>query len=200
MNFYCEKLFVVKHKSKYSCESVICFNLGPDIINEICIFAYYFNKANITPMVLDRGNEIILGNWPDDKHIICNVNYDIPVKIPSLPYVLVNRRVLQNCGIETENNFLLESLAACHDVESKLIMYFTVNTAFVNYLDSLDNLFNSLKFPIFLNRKMYKQTLTISLKTFDFDSELLKAPMTLFTSLGIKRKFYIGKKGILIMI
>ena len=75
-------------------------------------------------MVLDGGNEIILANWPDDKHIICNVNNNIPGKIPSHPYVLVNRSVLCNCGIEAENNFLLESLAACHDVESKLIMYF----------------------------------------------------------------------------
>ena len=30
--FHCEELFVVKHKSKYSCESAIYFGLGPDII------------------------------------------------------------------------------------------------------------------------------------------------------------------------
>ena len=44
-----------------------------------------------------------------------------------------------------ENNFLLESLAACHDADSKLLMYIRVNTAFVNYLDSLDNLTASFK-------------------------------------------------------
>ena len=99
-------------------------------------------------MVLNGDNQIILANWLDDKHIICNVNIDIPVKIPSHPYVLVNRSILCNFGIEVENNFLLESLAACHDVDSKLIMYFTVNTALVNYLDSLDNLMDSLKFPL----------------------------------------------------
>ena len=120
-----------------------------------------------------------MANWPDDKHTISNVNNDIPVKIPSHPYVLINRSVLCNCRIEAENHFLLESLAACHDVESKLVMYFTVNTAFVNYLDSLDNLTNSLKFPILLNRSTYKETLPISLKLFDFNSELLKAPKTL---------------------
>ena len=70
---------MVKYKSKYSCGSVIYFNLGPDIINKNCKFAFYFNKTDITPMVLDRGNEIILANWLDDKHIICNVNNDIPV-------------------------------------------------------------------------------------------------------------------------
>ena len=80
--FYYEELFVVKHKSKCSCKSVIYFNLGPDIIKENCIFAYYFNKTDVTPMGLDGGNKFVLANWPDDKHIICNVNNDIPVEIP----------------------------------------------------------------------------------------------------------------------
>ena len=64
------------------------------------------------------------------------------------PYVLVNRNVLCNSGIEVENNFLLESLAACHNAESELVMYFMVNTAFVNYLD---NLTETLEFPLLLN-------------------------------------------------
>ena len=37
--------------------------------------------------------------------------------------------------MEVENHFLLESLAACHDAESKLVMYITVNTAFVNFVE-----------------------------------------------------------------
>ena len=110
-------------------------------------------------MVLEGGTKIILANWPDNKYIICNINNNIPVKIPSHLYVLVNRSILCTCGTEAENNFLLESLATCHDVESKLVMYFMVNTDFVNYLDSLDNLTDSLKFPILLNRTTYKQTL-----------------------------------------
>ena len=81
------------------------FNLGPEIIKETCNFTYYFNKTDITPTVLDGSNEIILANLPDDKHIICNINNDIPVKIPSHPYVLVNRSALCNCGIEVEKPF-----------------------------------------------------------------------------------------------
>ena len=60
------------------------------------------------------------------------------------PYVLVNRSVLCNCGIEVENHFLLKFLAACQDTNSKLTMYFTVNTAFFNYLDKFPNLTESL--------------------------------------------------------
>ena len=66
--FYCEELFVVKHKSKYSCKSAIYFDLHPDIIKETCKFDLYYNKTGITPTVLDGGNEIILANWPNDKH------------------------------------------------------------------------------------------------------------------------------------
>ena len=58
--FYCEEFFVVKHKTSYSCESVICFDLGTDIIKENCNFRFYYNKTDITPTVLDDGNEISL--------------------------------------------------------------------------------------------------------------------------------------------
>ena len=77
---------------------------------------------------------------------MCNINNDIPIKIPSHPNVLVNRSILCNCGIEAENHFLLKSLAACQDTNSKLTIYFTVNTAFVNYLDKFPNLTESLEF------------------------------------------------------
>ena len=109
--FYCEELFIDKHKSSYSCESAIYFNLTTDIIRKNCNFDFYFNKTDITPTVLDEGDEIILANWPNDEHIICNINNDIPVKIPSHPYVLVNRSILCNCGIEADSHHLLKSLS-----------------------------------------------------------------------------------------
>ena len=149
MNFTGEELFVVKHKSKYSCESMIYFKLNCISIKENCRFKFHYNKTDITPTVLDGGNEIILANWPNDKHIIYNINNDIPIKIPSHPYVLVNRSVLCNCGIQAENHFLLELLAACHGINSKLVMNFTVNTAFINYLDQFPNLTESLEFLIY---------------------------------------------------
>ena len=142
--FYCEELFNVKYKSSYSCESAIYFNLTTDIIRTNCNFDFYYNKTDVTPTVLDGGNEIILANWPNDKHIICNINNDFPVKIPSHPYVLVNRSILCNCGKEADNQHLLQSLAACDKKLMKLTMYFTINLAFTNYLDLLPNLMERL--------------------------------------------------------
>ena len=80
---------------------------------------------------------------------------------------------MHNYGIEAENNFLLESLAACHRADSKLVLYFTVNTAFVNYLGTLDNLTDSLEAPILQDRTTYEQPFSSYPA---FDSKLLTAP------------------------
>ena len=166
----------MKHKSRYSCESAIYFHMNTDTINENCNFKFYYNKTDISPTVLDGGNEIILANWPNNKHIICNINNDIPVRIPRHPYVLANRSVLCNHGIKADNHYLLESLAACDNANSKLTMYLTVNTAFVNYLDMFLNLMESLEFPIIKNRTTFEQMLPISLNISKFDKIFLTAP------------------------
>ena len=175
--FYCKELFIVKHKSSYSCESAIYFNLTTDIIENNCNFDFYFNKIDVTPTVLDGGDEIVLANWPNDKHIICNVNNDIQSKIPSHPYFLVNRSVLCNCGIEADNHHLLESIAACDNKISNLVMYFTINMAFTNYLDMLPNLTKPL--TLIKDRTKYEQPLPINLSIPDFDSSLKHAPSSL---------------------
>ena len=113
------------------------FNLNNEI-KQICNFDYYFNKTDITPLVLDGGQQIIPANWPSYKRIICTYNNNIPVNIPSHPYLLLDRNILCNCDIEAEDNFLLESLATCGERNNqKLEMYFTVNLAFLDHLDEL---------------------------------------------------------------
>ena len=153
--------------------------MDTDIIKENCNFRFYYNKTDITPTVLDGGNKIILGNWPNNKHIICTITNDIPVRIPSHPYVLVNRSVLCSCGIEVDNHYLLESLAAYDNKNSKLTMYFTINTSFANYLDLFPNLTESMQFPLFKNRTTYKQTLPNNLNITGFDKTLLNAATNL---------------------
>ena len=104
------------------------------ILRKIVIFYYYHNITNITPSVLAGGKQIILANWPNYKRIICTYNNNIPINIPSHPYILLDRNILCNCDIEAESNFLLESLATCEEHEKpNLEMYFTVNLAFVDY-------------------------------------------------------------------
>ena len=96
------------------------------------------------------------------------------MKIPSHPYVLVNRSILCNCGIEADNHYLLESIAACDNRDSKLIMYFTIKIACANYLDMFSNLTTS--FQVIKDRTTYKQPLPINLSMPDFERSLLHAP------------------------
>ena len=87
--------------------------------------------------------------------------------------------MLCNCGIKAENHFLLESLAACHGSNSKLVLYFIVNTTLVNYLDQFTNLTKSLEIAIIKSKIPFEQTLPISLNVSKFDSDLLTAPRNL---------------------
>ena len=149
-----------------------------DIIKQNCDFIFYYNKSDITPTVLDGGNEINLANWPNDKHTICIFNNDIPIKIPSHPYVLVKRSVLWNCRIEVENNFLLESLAACTNGNTKLVMYFTMTIPFTNYINQF-NLTEELEAPIHTNKTTLEYTSPVISNKSMFDDALLSVPWRL---------------------
>ena len=126
---------------------------------------------------MDGGQQILLTNWPSYKRIICTYNNNIPVNIPSHPYVLVDRNVLCNCDIEAESKFLLESLVACREyINQNLEMYFTENLAIVDHLDELNEVVETL---IDRNWTKQKQILPISLESFEINSSLLQAPKTL---------------------
>ena len=114
---------MVKSKHRYSCVSTLYFHSNHDI-KENCDFYYYHNKSDVPSSVLDGGRQIILANWPNYKRIICTYNNNIPVNIPSHPYILLDRNILCNCDIEP----------TCGGHEKPdLEMYFTVNLAFVDY-------------------------------------------------------------------
>ena len=150
------------------------FNSNCDI-KENCDFYYYHNKSDVTPSVLDEGRQIILANWPSYKRIICTYNNNILLNIPSHPYVLLDRNILCNCGIEAESN--LELLATCGEHEKPDIeMYFTINLAFVDYLEELNE---TIKTPINRNWTSFKQPLPISLESFQLSVKLMHVPVML---------------------
>ena len=129
------------------------------------------------PAALNAGYQIIVMNWPSYKRLICAHNNSIPIDIPSHPYVLLNRSILCNCDIEAKSNFLLKSLAACRENEKPdLEMYFTVNLAFVNYLDQLKE---TTDMPVIRNWTNQEQILPITLESFQINSSLLQAPKML---------------------
>ena len=178
MNITVRNCLLLKVKSRYSCTSAIYFNLGPEIIKEYCEFDFHFNKTDVKPTVLDGGHQIILANWPSCKKMMCSYNNNILISIPSHPYVLMNRSILCNCDLEAESNFLLELLAACDNSKTKtdLVMYFTVNLAFINYFDKM---IEFLGIPILRNWTTQEQTLPISVQSFEINASLLNAPQNI---------------------
>ena len=66
-------------------------------------------------------------------------------------------------------------MATCHDANTNLIMYFTVNMAFTNYIDQF-NLTEELEFPILTNKTTLEFTLLLFLNKSKFDDSLLSAP------------------------
>ena len=174
--YFCEELFVVKSKHQYSCATAVYFNYIHDIkVNYD--FYYYHNKTDVTPSGLNGGKQIILANWPNYKQIICTYNNNIPVDIHSHPYVLLDRNILCNCDFEAENNFLLESLAACNKYERPdLEMYFMVNLAFMDYLEHINE---TLTTPINRNWMKAKQPIPVSLDSFPINPKLMHASIML---------------------
>ena len=99
------------------------------------------------------------------------------MNIPSHPYILLGRIILCNCDIEAESNFLLESLATCDEHEKPdLEMYFTVNLAFLDYLEKLNK---TLTIHINQNWTNTKQPIPISLNTLQINPKLMHASIML---------------------
>ena len=130
------------------------------------------------PSILDGGHEIVLAYWTSFKRIVFSTNNNILIEIPSHLYVSLNRTILCNCIIESENNFLLESIAACDPGSDgvDLEMYFMANMAFLNYFEGL---IDTLEVPFLHNVTTQEHILPISLESEDFDKELWAAPETL---------------------
>ena len=105
---------------------------------------------------------------------------------------LTEASILCNYRIEADNHHLLESIAACDKKVTKLIMYFTINLVFTNYLDMIPNLTDSL--PIIKNRMRYEQPLPLNLSIPHFDNSLRHRP----TKLKDYMNCYINDKKILI--
>ena len=82
---YCEELFLVKHKTKHSCESAIFYNLTRETVLENCDFKYFYN-ASVLPSVLDGGSHILLANMLNDKRLICS--YDQGLARPCPPALM----------------------------------------------------------------------------------------------------------------
>ena len=129
--YYCEELFVVKHKSKHSCASAIFYELGPSQVIKNCKFDYLYNET-VPPVILDGGKDILLANFQGPRSLKCtSVNGGLAKPAPEHTYAVVDREFLCDCQLALEHASVLRQLSSCNrERSSKLVMQFHVNIAF----------------------------------------------------------------------
>ena len=130
--YYCEELFLIKHRTHPTCESAIFYNAPPTIVYSVCTFKYFYN-VTVQPSILDGSNHILLANQKAAKNLICSHNHNLATSLAQFPYVLVNRSLLCHCRLQSGTTHLAKSLASCKDATS-LKLYFTINAAFNHYM------------------------------------------------------------------
>ena len=135
--FYCEELFLVKHKTKQSCESAIFYNLTRDVILENCKFNYFYN-ITVLPSILDGGSHILLANMLNPKRLICTYDQGLAKPLPTTSYALVSRDILCYCHLQIGLTYILKSIASCSRKIAPTLEY-TVNLAFMDYFHSFWN-------------------------------------------------------------
>ena len=129
--YYCEELFVVKHKSKHSCASAIFYELGPQQVIKNCRFDYMYN-ATIPPVILDGGRGVLLANFHGPRSLkYTSINGGLAKPAPEHTYAVVNREFFCDCQLNLEPASVLRQLRSCNkDRSSKLVMQFHINIAF----------------------------------------------------------------------
>ena len=99
--FYCEKPFVVKHKSKYSCESVIYFNLNSETIKENCKFNFYYDKRDMNKepllfhIMLKQRNYMVHSGLRHTGGCMNNITETINDNIANIPDGLYSQTRMQ---------------------------------------------------------------------------------------------------------
>ena len=156
--YYCEELFLDKHKTKHSCESAIFYNLPREIILQNCDFKYYYN-ITVQPSVLDGGTHLVLANMLNEKRLICSYHQGLAKPLPTSPYALVSRNILCHCHLQIGLTYLLKTIAACNASETPVLEH-TANLAFMDYYATFWNNtpveapsispHNSTLFPVYL--------------------------------------------------
>ena len=163
--YFCEELFLVKHKTKHSCESAIFYDLSSTLIKHNCEFKYMYN-ASVIPSVLDGGSKIILANILPEKRLICTYDQGLAKPLPSSPYVMVDRKILCHCHIQSGLTYVLKNVGSCNITSQPKITY-TVNWAFFTLFENLLNDTNEIS----IEPTPIEQSFPLALEDFSQDPD-----------------------------
>ena len=129
--YYCEELFMVKHKSAYVCGSAIFYDMGLKRVTQSCQFTYMYD-AKVAPTILDGGNDLFMANFHGPRLLKCDTkDGGLAKPAPEHMYAVVTRDFLCDCQLDLEYASILKQISACGDkTHYDMTLHFTVNLAF----------------------------------------------------------------------
>ena len=173
--YYCDELFVMKHKSTYGCSSTIFYDMGAKRVMDFCEFKYIYD-TKVAPTILDGGKELLLTNFHGPCSLKCDTkDGGLAKPTPKHTYAVVNTEFLCDCQLDLEYVSILKQISACGDkTHYDLTLRFTVNLAFWQILRQYKPKLAKIVNP---NMKKIEQMFPVKL----FDN--VKGPLQMLTAL-----------------
>ena len=196
--YFCEELFLVKHKTKHSCESALFYDLSSTLFKQNCKFKYMYNTS-VIPSVLDGGSQVNLANMLSEKRLICTYDQGLAKPLPSSPYVMVDRKILCHCHIQSGLTYVLKNVGSCNITSQPQITY-TVNLAFFTLFENFLNDTNNLS----IEPTTVEQSFPLALEDFsedpDFpiycqDTAVLPDTLAQLAHIQYQKKLYLKNKN-----
>ena len=110
--YFCETIFLVKHKTSQSCESTVLLTFHQTLLMTIGNFNFFYNITQ-KAVISDAQDTLLLGNLDKPWYLQCNEHNNVPIPIPTYDYTVTNMSSLSDCQLHGGNEFLHESLASC---------------------------------------------------------------------------------------
>ena len=121
-------------------------------------------NTTVIPAVLDGGSQIVLANMLPEKRLICTYDQGLAKPLPTSPYVLVDRKILCHCHIQSGLTYVLKNVGSCNSTLQPKISY-TVNLAFLTFFSN----FLNQSFEFSAQPLSIEQTLPIAMEDFSQD-------------------------------
>ena len=97
--YFCETMFLIKHKSEHTCESAIFHYENINVIKSKCTFQY-FPKLEPEPELLDAGNFVLLSHLPEPWSVHCKHTDQLPGPLQGSSFSVVTKEDLCGCEIQ----------------------------------------------------------------------------------------------------
>ena len=135
--YYCENLYVLRHRSEHTCKSAIYYHADSWTITKHCQ-ATFMSKHQFPPKVLDAGETMVLFNLPEPWILVCGQNKR-PRQIRISTYKILNRTELCECSLTAGSFSLDETLVQCtpeirQAADGKFSMMYAINKIIFDYL------------------------------------------------------------------